>query len=72
MDTRNDPKQQSPKRTKLDSDKSDNIPSPTQEKLAANQTIAQASKSKDNIQESHQTLDDASALSESEGRVSEV
>ena len=72
MDTRTDPKQQSPKRTKSDSDKSDNIPSPTQEKLAANRTIALASKSKDDTQESHQTLDDASALSESEGRVTAV
>ena len=72
MDTRTDPKQQSPKRTKSESDKSDNIPSPTQEKLAANRTIALASKSKDDTQESHQTLDDASALSESEGRVTAV
>ena len=72
MDTRNDPKQQSLKRTKSESDKSDNIPSPTQEKLAANRTIVQASTSNDDTQESHQTLDDASALSDSEGRVTAV
>jgi len=72
MDTRTDPKQQSPKRTKSESDKSDNIPSPTQENLAANRTIAQASKSNDDTQESHQTLDDASALADSEGRVTAV
>ncbi len=46
--------------------------SPTQEKLAANRTIAQVSKSNDDTQESHQTLDDASALAESEGRVTAV
>ena len=72
MDTRNDPKQQSPKRTKSESYKSNNIRSPTQEKLAANRTIAQASTSNDDTQESHQSLDDASALSESEGRVTAV
>ena len=67
MDTRNDPKQQSQKRTESELDNSDNVLSLTQEKLAANRTIAQASKSKDDTQESHQTLDDALALSESEG-----
>ena len=72
MDTRNDPKQQSPRRTKLEPDKSDNVLSPTQEKLAANRTIAQASKSNDDTQKSHQTLDDTSALSESEGHVTAV
>ena len=41
-------------------------------KLAANRTTVQASKSNDDTQESHQTLDDASALSESEGRVTAV
>ena len=57
------------KKTRSGSDNSDNIPSPTHEKLAANRTITQASKSNDDTQESHQTLDDASALSESEGHV---
>ena len=72
MDARNDPKQQSQKRTRLESDNYDNIPSPTQEKLAANRTIVKASKSNDDTQELHQTLDDASALSESEGHVTAV
>ena len=58
MDARNHPKQQNQKRTKLESDNFDNILSPTQEKLAANRTIAQASTSNDDTQESHQTLDD--------------
>ncbi len=72
MDTRNDPKQQSQKRTRSESDNSDNVLSPTQENLAANRTIAQASKSNDETKESHQTFDDASALSESEGRVTAI
>ena len=69
MDARNDPKQQSQKRTRLESDMSDNVLSPTQENLAANQTTAQASESNDDTQESYQTLDDASALADSEGHV---
>ena len=52
----------------MESDNSNNVLSPTQEKLAANRTIAQASKSNDDTQESHQTLDDVSALSDSELR----
>ena len=72
MDARNDPKQQSKKRTKSESDNSDNILSPTQEKLAANWTAVQASESNDDTQESYQTLDDASALADSEGRVTAV
>ena len=72
MDVRTDPKQHSQKRTRSESDNSDNILSPTQEKLAANRTITQASKSNDDTNESYQTLDDASALSESEGCVTAV
>ena len=72
MDTRNDPKQQSQKRTRSESDNSDNLISPTQEKLAANRTTAQARESNDDTQESYQTLDDASALADSEGRVTAV
>ncbi len=72
MDTRNDPKQQSQKKTRLESDDSDNLLSPTQENLAANQTTVQASESNVDTQESYQTLDDASALADSEGRVTSV
>ena len=72
MDTRTDPKLKSQKRTRSESDNSDNTPSPTQEKLAAKRTTAQATKSNDDTQESHQTLDDASALSASEGRITVV
>ncbi len=46
--------------------------SPTQENLAANHTPAQARKSNDITQESYQTLDDASTLSNSEGHVTAV
>ena len=60
------------KRTRSESDNSDNILSPTQENLAANQTTAQASESNDDTQESYQTLDDVSALADSEGRVTAV
>ena len=69
MDTKNDPKQQSQKRTRMISDNSDEVLSPTQENLAANRTTVQASESNYDTQESHQTLDDASALTDSEGRV---
>ena len=72
MDNRNDPKQQSQKRTRSESDNSDNILSPTQENLAANRTTAQASESNHDTQESYQTLDDASALADSEGHVTAV
>ncbi len=68
-------KKQSLKMAKLESNnltKSDNVLSPTQENLAANRTIAQASESNDDTQDSNQTLDDASAQSESEGRVTAV
>ena len=46
---------------------SDNVLSPTQENLAANRTIAKASKSNDDTQESHQPLDDASAYQNQKG-----
>ena len=72
MDVRNDPKQQNQKKTRSESDNSDNALSPTQENLAATRTIAKASKSNDDTQKSHQTLDDASALADSEGRVTAV
>ena len=72
MDARSDPKQQSPKKTKSESDNSDNVLSPTQENLAADRTTVQASESNDDTQESYQTLDDASALADSEGRVTAV
>ena len=72
MDARNNPKQQSQKRTRSESDNSDNVLSPTQENLAANRTTAQASESNDDTQESYQTLDDASALADSEGCVTAV
>jgi hypothetical protein len=74
MDARSDPKQQSLKMTKSESDNlihSDHVLSPTQENLAANRTSAQASENNDVTQESDQTLDDASALADSEGRVTE-
>ena len=67
MDVRNNPKQQSQKKTRSESDNSDNVLSPTQENLAANRTTAQASESNDDTQESYQTLDDVSALADSEG-----
>jgi hypothetical protein len=69
MDARSDPKQQSHKMTTLESDNSDNVLSPTQENLAANRTTAQASENNDDTQKSYQTLDDVSALADSEGRV---
>ena len=72
MDVRNNPKQQSQKKTRSESDNSDNVLSPTQENLAANRTTAQASESNDDTQESYQTLDDVSALADSEGRVTAV
>ena len=72
MDARTDPKQQSQKRTRLESDNSNNVLSPTQENLAANWTTAQASENNDDTQESYQTLDDASALADSEGHVTAV
>ncbi len=60
------------KKARSESDNSDNVLSPAQENLAATRTIAKVSKSNDATQESHQTLDDASALSDSEGRVTAV
>ncbi len=75
MDARSEQKQQSQKRTRSESDNSinsDNILSPTQENLAANQTTAQARENNDDTWESYQTLDDASALADSEGRVTAV
>ncbi len=73
-DTKLKPNQQSPqdKRTKSERNAfiaSDHVPSPTQEDLAANWTPAQARKSNDITQESYQTLDDASTLSDLEGHV---
>ena len=65
MDARSDPKQQSLKMTKSESNNlinSNNVLSPTQENLAANRTTMQASESNDVTQESYQTLDDASTL----------
>ena len=77
MDARCNPNQQSPKNktTKLESNNvinSDHVLSPAQENLAANWTTAQESENNDVIQESDQTLDDASTLSDSEGRVTAV
>ncbi len=72
MDARNNPKQQSQKKTRSESDNSNNILSPTRENLPANWTTAQASESNDDTQESYQTLDDVSALADSEGRVTAV
>ena len=75
MDARSDPKQQSLKMTRPESDNlinSNDVLSPTQENLAANRTTAQASENNDDTQESYQTLDDASALADSEGRVTAV
>ncbi len=75
MDARSDPKQQSLKMTRSESDNlinSNNVLSPTQENLAANRTTAQASENNDDTQESYQTLDDASALADSEGHVTAV
>jgi hypothetical protein len=43
---------------------SDQVLSPTQENLAANQTTAQARESNDITHESYQTLEDASTLSD--------
>ena len=60
------------KKTRSESDNSDNVLSPTQENLAANRTTAQASESNDDTQESYQTLDDVSTLADSEGRVTAV
>ncbi len=60
------------KKTRSESDNSDNILSPTPENLAANRTTVQANESNDDTQGSYQTLDDASALSDSEGRVTAV
>ena len=47
MDARNNPKQQSLKRTRSESDNFDNILSPTQENLGTNWITAQASESND-------------------------
>ena len=51
---------------------SDHVLSPTQENLAANWTTFQASEKNDLTQESDQTLDDASTLSDLEGCVTAV
>jgi hypothetical protein len=75
MDARSDPRQQSLKMTKSESDNlinSNHILSPTQENLAANQTTSQASENNDVTQESDQTLDDASTLADLEGCVTAV
>ena len=77
MDARCDPSQQSLKNktTKLESNNlinSDHVLSPTQENYAANRTTAQASENNDITQESELTLDEASALSDSEGHVTAV
>ena len=75
MDAKSDPRHQGLKMTTSESDNlinSNNALSPTQENLAANQTTAQAGENNDDTQESYQTLDDASALADSEGRVTTV
>ena len=72
MDARNNRKQQSQKRTRLESDNSNIILSPTQENLAANRTTMQASESNYVTQESYQTLDDALTLPDLEGHVTAV
>ena len=75
MDARCDPKQQSLKMTKSESNnliKSDNVLSPTQENLATDRTTAQASETIDGTQVSYQTLDDTSTLADLEGRVTAV
>ncbi len=56
----------------INSDTSDQVLSPTQVNLAANHLPAQARKSNNITQESYQTLDDASTLPDSEGRVTAV
>ncbi len=56
MDARRDPKQQSLKMTRLESDNlihTDNVFPPTQENLAAKWTTAQASENNDDIHNSH-------------------
>ena len=75
MDARSNPKQQSLKMTRSESDNfinSNDVLSPTQENLAANRTTAQARESNDDTQESYQTFDDASTLSNSEGCVTAI
>ena len=72
MDASSNPKQQSLKVTKSESDNSDNVLSSTQENLAANQTTVHASENNDVTQESYQTLDDTSTLADLEGRVTAV
>lgn len=72
MDARNDSIQQCQKRTRSESDNSDNVLLQTQENLAANRTTVQANESNDDTQESYQTLDDASVLADSEGRATAV
>ena len=75
MDDRSNPKQQNLKMTRLESDNlinSNNVLSPTQEDVAANRTTTQASENNDDTQESYQTLDDVSALADSEGHVTAV
>jgi hypothetical protein len=70
MDARSDPRQQSIKMTKSETNyliKSDNVLSPTQENLATDQTTAQASENNDVTQASYQTLDDTSTLTDLEG-----